>query len=119
MSSLPVTFPVYLVSGRGGAAPLLVRPATGPVSVPLFSSLEAAGAFLAQSDYLDCGEIWRIERATLLKRWLAQVADCCQRAAWDLSQRHGEWRTTGAMAFGDFLAALTGRAKSEEFAAQN
>jgi len=119
MINAPITFPVYLVSGRQAEIPILLRAASLPISVPLFSSVESAGAFLVQSDFLEDSEIWRIESATALKPWLERIADQCECVPWDLASHRGRWHSAGASAFSDFFAAVTNRAASERQAAVN
>lgn len=114
-----ITFPVYLVSRKGVEMPLLLKSASWPVSLPLFSSVESAGVFVVQSDFAEDGEIWRVPNATSLKRWLERVADHCECVPWDLCNHGGEWRTSSVLAFDEFLTTLSRRVASEQFAPEN
>jgi hypothetical protein len=114
-----ITFPVYLVCGKSAETPMLLRAESIPVSVPLFSSVESAGSFLVQTDFVEDSEIWRVENATALKRWLDRVAGHCECVPWDICNDSGVWRSSGAAEFGEFLDAVSRRAVSEQLASAN
>ena len=114
-----ITFPVYLVCGKSAETPMLLRSASIPTSVLLFSSVESAGSFLVQTDFVHDSEIWRIENATVLKEWLEKVADQCECVPWDICNVSGEWRSAGAAEFNEFLDAVSRRAASEQLAGAN
>ncbi len=114
-----LTFPVYLVCGKRADIPLLIKAESIPVCVPLFSSVESAGSFLAQSDFFDDSEIWRIESATSLKGWLERVPDQCECVPLDICNDDGVWRSSGAAEFTEFLDAVSRRAASERLANAN
>jgi hypothetical protein len=98
---------------------MLLRAESIPISVPLFSSVESAGSFLVQIDLVEDSEIWRIENAIVLKRWLEKVADRCECVPWDICNDGGVWRSAGAAEFNEFLGAVAQRAASEQFANAN
>jgi hypothetical protein len=114
-----ITFPVYLVSGKCSVTPMLLRAESIPISVPLFSSVESAGSFLVQTDFVDESEIWRIESATALKGWLERVAGQCECVPWDICNDRGVWRSAGVAEFSDFLDAVSRRSASEQLASAN
>src|SRR5262245_15717059 len=114
-----ITFPVYLICGRNAERPMLLKADAMPIAVPLFSSLESAGYFLAQSDFERDTEIWRIESATALVRWLNRVADTCECVPWDICNDRGVWRSAGAADFGEFLDAVSSRAAREQLSHHN
>src|SRR5262245_58089089 len=114
-----ITFPIYLISGRNAQSPMLLKAASMPISVPLFSSLESAGYFLAQSDFEWDTEIWRIESATALVPWLERVADQCQCVPWDIANNRGTWQSAGAAKFEEFFDAVSWRAAREQLTHQN
>jgi hypothetical protein len=114
-----LTFPIYLVSGKCGEMPMLLKAESMPVAVPLFSCVEFAGAFLVQSGMAEDSEVWRIESATVLKQWLDRVAGNCDCVPWDLMRRRGEWSASTATGFREFLAAISQHAASEQVASEN
>src|SRR5262245_23967253 len=114
-----LNFPVYLVCGKQREVPMLLKCAFLPASLPLFNSVEFAGRFVVEIDAVEDSEIWRIESATTLKRWVDRVASHCECVPWDLSHYHGEWHTSGVTGFQDFLASVAERAASEQLACAN